>query len=200
LGLAAGIAPGPLLSLVVSETTRGNKLNGILIALAPLLTDLPIVFVSIFLLSTVASADVALGVLSIIGGLFVAYMGIKNLQHQSPATAEKAPYSQSLKYGVITNFLSPHPYVFWITIGAPTFIKASKVNYQNGIVFIIAFYFLLIGSKILIAFVTSLFNSFFSGNIISWIMKIMGVLLLILAGVMVYEGIGLISGMNNSIN
>ena len=43
LGLSAGFAPGPLLTLVVSETLRYNVKEGIKVALAPIVTDLPIV-------------------------------------------------------------------------------------------------------------------------------------------------------------
>ena len=43
LGLAAGFAPGPLLTLVITETLQHNLRSGIRVALAPILTDAPIV-------------------------------------------------------------------------------------------------------------------------------------------------------------
>ena len=53
LGLAAGISPGPLLTLVITRPLQHNKTEGIKIALAPLFTDAPIVIISIFLLSLI---------------------------------------------------------------------------------------------------------------------------------------------------
>lgn len=41
-GFIAGISPGPLLTLVITETITHNKSEGIKIAIAPLITDLPI--------------------------------------------------------------------------------------------------------------------------------------------------------------
>ncbi|MCD6225405.1 MAG: hypothetical protein J7K32_07820 [Deltaproteobacteria bacterium] len=48
LGLSAGLIPGPLLTLVISETLRHNIKAGIKIAVAPLLTDLPIIGLTFF--------------------------------------------------------------------------------------------------------------------------------------------------------
>ena len=50
-GLSSGVTPGPLLTLVISETLKHGKKEGIKVAIAPLLTDLPIVLVTIFILS-----------------------------------------------------------------------------------------------------------------------------------------------------
>lgn len=61
LGLSAGLAPGPLLTLVVSETLRHHVGAGIRVALAPLISDLPIVLVSVGILSTMADFEAVLG-------------------------------------------------------------------------------------------------------------------------------------------
>jgi threonine/homoserine/homoserine lactone efflux protein len=43
LGLSAGLSPGPLMTLVVAESLKGGASAGIRIALAPLVTDAPII-------------------------------------------------------------------------------------------------------------------------------------------------------------
>ena len=48
-GASAGLAPGPLLALVVAESVRGGTGCGIRVAAAPLLTDTPIVIGSVLL-------------------------------------------------------------------------------------------------------------------------------------------------------
>ncbi len=68
LGLSAGLAPGPLLTLVVSETLRHHVGAGIRVALAPLISDLPIVLVSVGILSTMADFEAVLGGISLGGG------------------------------------------------------------------------------------------------------------------------------------
>jgi threonine/homoserine/homoserine lactone efflux protein len=188
LGLAAGIAPGPLLTLVISETIKGNKINGILIATAPLLTDSPIVLFSIYILKSFAGTNVLLGLLSLMGGVFLVYLGIKNLGFKARFKSTSPGYRSSFKYGVITNFLSPHPYLFWISIGAPTFIKASQYGPFDPFAFILGFYILLIGSKVVVAIISGTIKNFIQSYTYSYIMRFMGVVLLILACLMFYDG------------
>ena len=43
LGLAAGVSPGPLLTLIVQQTVRHGVREGVKVAAVPLITDVPIV-------------------------------------------------------------------------------------------------------------------------------------------------------------
>lgn len=192
MGLAAGIAPGPLLTMVISETIKGNKFNGIAIALAPLITDIPIVFFSIIVLNSIADTDIIIALLSIFGALFLVYMGIQNFRFDAPPSNEKLGYGLSLKYGVIANVLSPHPYIFWITIGAPTFIKASANGNLGPFSFIFGFYLLLVGSKAIIAIISGKIKGFLQSNVYKYIMNFMGLVLFFLAALMVYNAIALL--------
>jgi threonine/homoserine/homoserine lactone efflux protein len=47
LGLSCGLAPGPLLALVVAQTLRHGPREGCKIALTPLVTDAPIIVVAL---------------------------------------------------------------------------------------------------------------------------------------------------------
>jgi len=46
LSVSAGFAPGPLLTLVISETLQHDIKSGVKVALAPIITDLPIIILS----------------------------------------------------------------------------------------------------------------------------------------------------------
>jgi threonine/homoserine/homoserine lactone efflux protein len=80
LGLSAGFAPGPLLTLVISETLQHDVKAGIKVALAPILTDLPIIICTLFILVKLADFHHILGIISIIGACFILYLGIKNIK------------------------------------------------------------------------------------------------------------------------
>lgn len=55
LGLSAGIAPGPLLALVISETLRHGMKAGVKVALAPIISDLPIVALTLYILAKLSA-------------------------------------------------------------------------------------------------------------------------------------------------
>ena len=47
-GLSAGFSPGPLMTLVISQTLQHNAREGALVAASPLVTDAPIILISFF--------------------------------------------------------------------------------------------------------------------------------------------------------
>jgi threonine/homoserine/homoserine lactone efflux protein len=71
LGLGVGLAPGPLLALVISASLRGGTSHGLRVAFSPLITDLPIIVVSLFILRQINNS--ALGFLSIVGAIVLFY-------------------------------------------------------------------------------------------------------------------------------
>lgn len=71
LGLSAGLAPGPLLALVITQTLKHSVKEGMRVALAPLVTDAPIIILSLLLLSELKESNRLLGLISLIGGVYV---------------------------------------------------------------------------------------------------------------------------------
>ena len=87
--------------------------------MAPLLTDLPIVCATLFILSRVSRMLPILGVISFLGCLFLIYLGYEGLSFKGVDVDFAKIKPQSLKKGVIVNFLNPSPYIFWFTIFWP---------------------------------------------------------------------------------
>jgi threonine/homoserine/homoserine lactone efflux protein len=149
LGLGAGVAPGPLLALVIRSTLRDGVAAGVRVAVSPLVTDVPIILVAVLLAASLPEA--ALGVLGIAGGAFVIWLGIEALRDEPApveAAAGAAAPQRELLRGAVTNALSPHPWLFWVTVGAPILAQGGAAD---AALFLGAFYLLLIGSKVLIA-------------------------------------------------
>jgi threonine/homoserine/homoserine lactone efflux protein len=80
LGLSAGFAPGPLLTLVISETLQHNIKSGIKVAMAPFITDLPIIILTLFILSKLSNFHNILGLISLAGGSFILFMGYETIR------------------------------------------------------------------------------------------------------------------------
>jgi threonine/homoserine/homoserine lactone efflux protein len=188
-GLTAGMSPGPLLTLVITETLKHNKSEGIKVAIAPLLTDIPIIVVTLFVLSKLANSDIALGIIAILGGLFLIYLGYESIKTKGLEIGIQKLKPQSIKKGIITNALSPHPYIFWLTVGAPTAFNAYQTNITALVLFIVAFYGLLVGSKIGVALIVDKSRDFLKNRAYIWTMRILGLMLLSFAILFVKDGL-----------
>jgi threonine/homoserine/homoserine lactone efflux protein len=189
LGLSAGFAPGPLLALVVSETLQHDIKSGIKVALAPILTDLPIIIITVFILAKLARFQQVLGVISLIGGCLILYLGINNMKTKGLTIVTDASISTSLRKGILVNALSPHPYLFWFTVGTPTTMKALMHDgLASAFSFIVSFYGMLVGSKMLLAILTGKSRSFLQGKAYIFVMRSLGVILLLFALVLFRDG------------
>lgn len=177
LGLSAGLSPGPLLALVISETIRLGINAGIRVAMAPLISDLPVLILSFFLVSCLSGSDPVLGIISFAGAILVLKMGISIIRTAGQMPQSPGQASASLIKGVVVNILSPHPYLFWITVGAPLASKAWQIHPGGAIGFVAGFYLLLVGSKLFLAFVVARTRGFLTGAAYVWTMRVLGLIL-----------------------
>jgi hypothetical protein len=67
LGLSCGLAPGPLLALMLAQTLRHGPREGCKIALAPLIIDAPIILVTLVLAAKLAQLRPLLGGVALAG-------------------------------------------------------------------------------------------------------------------------------------
>ena len=192
LGLSAGLAPGPLLALVVSETLAHDVRSGIRVALAPIFSDLPIVLLTVFILSRLANFHGVLGGISLVGGGVIFMMGIKGIRTSGLVLDMDTKASRSLSKGVLVHILSPHPYLFWMSVGAPAMAKAWALTPGAAAAFVLSFYLFLVGSKVGLAWGVGRSKSFLQGRAYVITMKGLGLVLCGLALLLFKEGLGLL--------
>lgn len=180
-GLSGGLSPGPLLTLVISESLRHGVKEGIKVSIAPLLTDLPIVLVTIFILSRLSDILPLLGVISLLGCAFLIYLGYESLSFKGIDMDVEQIKPQSIRKGVMANFLNPSPYMFWFTIGAPIVLKALNISVFAVTLFIASFYLFLVGSKVLVAVVVGRSRFFLKSKNYIYTVRFLGIILLIFA-------------------
>ena len=181
LGLSGGLAPGPLLTLVISQSLKYNAKEGVKVALAPLITDLPIILLSLLMLTRLANFHRVVGLISFVGGLYVLYLAYEC--SRSDAVALEAPDDKpkSVRKGVLINALNPHPYLFWVTVGAPFILKIGKDHVLAPLMFILSFYLLLVGSKVLLALIAGRSRGFLKGTLYDYVMRVLAGLLAVFA-------------------
>lgn len=153
IGWAAGLTPGPLHTLVMVTSIRRGFRAGAAVALAPPIADAPIVPIALFLVG--AMSDTAIRALSFAGGVFVIGLGVATMRSAGRPETTQVHTGSDLAKGIVTNLLSPHPWLFWLTVGGPILVTAWTASPVTGLAFLVGFYGLLVGSKIGVAFLAS---------------------------------------------
>lgn len=180
LGVVAGISPGPLTALVISESINHGRKAGYVIAAVPLLTDLPIITFSIYLLQAVEGVDSLLAVVSLAGAMFLLYLAYNIYFSELSFNRAEVPGSTWIK-GIITNYLNPYPYIFWLTVGAPTIVFFGFDNFASVVFYILSFYFGLVGSKMFIVELTVRSKSILTIKSMRILNKLLAIILIVFA-------------------
>ncbi|GAF69772.1 unnamed protein product [marine sediment metagenome] len=176
-GLAGGFSPGPTTTLVVSQTLRFGVLDGIKVAIAPALTDAPIIIVAVLLVGQLAKFEPVLGVITLLGAGFLIYLAVESLRVRELKIDEAKVEPRSISKGFLVNLFNPHPYLFWFVIGAPKLVEAADVGLSSAVLFIVGLYVCLIGAKILVASLVGRSCSFLKSRGYVYINRLLGLAL-----------------------
>ena len=188
MGLFCGLAPGPLLALVLAQTLRHGAREGCKIALTPLITDAPIIVLALALAAKLAQPGPLLGIVSIAGGVFVLYLAWDGFRPVRVAAEAPAERPRSWFKGILTNLLNPHPWLFWLTVGAATLAKAMAQSWLVAAAFLCGFYLLLVGSKVLVVLLAARSRNLLAGRPYQLVMRVLAALLAFFAFLLFREG------------
>ena len=154
-GFAAAIQPGPFQTYIIAQTlTRGWKPT-LPAALAPLISDGPIIALCLLVLSQVPIWFQRF--LYIAGGLFILYLAYgaykswKSFDLNLPSTEFET--QQSVFKAALMNALSPGPYIYWSLVTGPILLKGWRETPVNGIGFLAGFYVTIVSSLLAIILV-----------------------------------------------
>ena len=189
LGFSAGLSPGPMLALVLAQTLRHGSREGCKVALTPLVTDPLIILVTLALASKLAQPGLLLGIVSIAGAVFVLYLTWESFNpvRQEPKALAEQP--KSWLKGIVTNLLNPHPWVFWLTVGAAILAKAIAQGRLVAAAFLFGFYLFLVGSKMGVALLAGRSRDLLTGERYRIAMRVLAVLLGFFALLLFREGL-----------
>jgi threonine/homoserine/homoserine lactone efflux protein len=191
--LVAGLSPGPILTLLVAETLKFGKEDGFKVALSPLITDSTIILLTSLLLSTFAENNIVIGLISILGACYLAYISLENFRAKTDKFEVVITRKGAFKRAVITNLLNPHTYLFWISVGSPIILENLKTNASGIVPFLLGFYTCLIGSMVFVALITDKSKSLIKSKYYSYALRILGIALILFAIVFLTEGLKLIA-------
>lgn len=191
-GLTGGLAPGPLMTLVLTQTLRYGAREGVRSALAPLITDAPIMFVLLVFLDEIATVRPLVGAIGIAGTLYLLSLAVESWRARPPQKSETAAPPRSLLRGAVVNFLNPNPYLFWLTAGTPMLLKAWQISWFAAAAFIAVFFVCLVGSKIAISLMVARSREHVVGRWYTMAMRTLAVLLVVFAALIAHDAMELL--------
>jgi threonine/homoserine/homoserine lactone efflux protein len=158
-GFTAAVQPGPFQTYVISQALRRGWLRTLPAALAPLISDGPIILVAMVALTYLPPGWDRW--LSVLGGLFVLYLAWgafrtwRDADFDAPAPAE-APAVSGVWKAALMNALSPGPYLFWGMVTGPILLRGWRLAPANGLGFLVGFYAAMVGSLVALILLFSL--------------------------------------------
>ena len=151
-GVSAAAIPGPLIAFLVNTTLALGWRHALLVVISPLITDAPIILLMTFILgqlppSLLSLIQIAGGclLLFIAWGAFMQFRTRSGLDLNAHTTNSDSSWRRVLLTGVLMNFLSPGPWLFWATINGPLLVKAWDASVAHAAAFLIAFYATFLG-------------------------------------------------------
>jgi len=145
-GFAAAVQPGPLQTYLISQALMKGWRTSLPAALAPLISDGPIIVVCLLVLSQVPPGLQRF--LYIAGGLFVLYLAYgayKSWKSFDPSLpSPESGTGQSLLKAALTNALAPGAYIFWTVVTGPILIRGWRETPIHGVSFLLGFYITMI--------------------------------------------------------
>jgi len=142
LGFSAAVLPGPFLAYLISQTLSRGWKRALPAALAPLISDGPIIALCLLILSQVPAWFER--ALHFAGGSFILYLAhgaYKAWKGFDPGlTTAESGIQGSIFKAALMNTLSPGPYIYWSLVTGPILIRGWRETPVNGIGFLAGFY------------------------------------------------------------
>jgi threonine/homoserine/homoserine lactone efflux protein len=144
LGFSAGVLPGPLQAYIINTTLTLGWRKSIVVIFAPLVADIPIATVIVFILGQLPAGFIQ--ALRIAGGLFLLWIAYGTAKQYSAGitlgeSSETGGDARgAFMRGLLMSFISPGPYLFWSTVTGPLLLEALQQSIWHGIAVLVAFY------------------------------------------------------------
>jgi threonine/homoserine/homoserine lactone efflux protein len=202
IGLSGALVPGPTLTVTIREAARRGARAGPLVVLGHGLTEVAITVALILGVSSFMGDFRVRKAIAIVGGAFLAWMGVSMLRKFRSVGAELVPSGKAARdgssapvlLGVTTTLSNPYWFGWWGSVGA-AFLVASKQLGSKGIVAFVTGH---ISSDLVwytvVSYLVSLGLSYSKGTWYRIVFAACGAFLVIVAAAFIVYGLRLRSG------
>ncbi len=146
---AAAVQPGPYQAYLISQALSHGWRRTLPAALAPVLSDVPIILVVVVLLSRLPVP--VLDALRCAGGVFLVYLAWRAYgawrepPAVAPAAASTAP--RTVMTAVVIDLLNPNPWLGWSLVLGPLLLAGWRIAPARGLALLAAFYATLVAAS-----------------------------------------------------
>ena len=215
IGFTGAMMPGPVTTLIVTETAKRGFIAGPLITIGHVLLELAMVIALVFGLGDLLKLNGVAGTIGILGGVFLLWMGFSIVRDAwqgkvsfDTTRREVASFDYAAQTGaplrtlsgnpviggILTSIANPYWILWWATVGAAYLITFRAF----GVAGIVAFY---IGLTLadwvwnnVVAFVVATGRRGMTDRVYRGILIVCGVFLIALSFYFVSSGIGFVRG------
>jgi threonine/homoserine/homoserine lactone efflux protein len=141
LGLTGAMAPGPLLTVTISEATKRGGLVGPTLVLGHAILELALLILIVLGLGSILHHPTIFGVISLVGGVVLVLMavsivrGLKGYTVAGPISGETRGLHPILS-GILVSAANPYWFIWWLTVGMGYVVIAKG----SGLAGIMAFF------------------------------------------------------------
>ena len=164
------------------------------VALAPVMTDGPLLIGAALLASRISGIDAALGAIGLVGAGFLLFLAWESWGATEVSLEAEPGDAGSVMRAILTNLLNPHPYVFWVAIGGPLVADAWVDGPVSTAGFLVGFFGCLCGSKIGLAWAVGANRKRIGGAGYVWTMRALAVALVVFAGLFAFDAMNRLAG------
>jgi threonine/homoserine/homoserine lactone efflux protein len=202
IGFSGAMMPGPVTTLIITETARRGFIAGPLITIGHVLLELAMVVALVFGLGDLLKQNAVAGTIGLLGGLFLLWMGfdiarsawLGKVSFNTSRDASAPSSGNPIIAGILTSISNPYWLMWWATVGA-----ASLITFRTfGIAGVVAFY---VGHTLadwvwnnVVAFVVATGRRVMTDRVYRGILIVCGAFLIALSFYFVSSGINFLHG------
>ncbi|MDR3199557.1 MAG: LysE family transporter [Planctomycetaceae bacterium] len=195
LGIHAGISPGPVTTLLVTESLLHGSRAGMRIAFVPVLTDIPVICIIIPLLYYLTfDATTIIAVISMIGAFILCGLSYESFSVTESRYKRGDVVRVSLLKAVGTNFFNPNLYIYWITICGPLAVSGLYRGWTTMFSFLIMFYISITSVKLGLSLAVGNVRHSLNLKVIVWVNRFLGAAMLLFAVLFFWQGFQILTG------
>jgi threonine/homoserine/homoserine lactone efflux protein len=142
MGLTGAMAPGPLLTITIGESTKRGGIVGPLVVLGHGILEFALLILIVFGIANFFTSPAVFSFIAFCGGFVLIYMGysvIKSLKNYS-LTSTRAKEKHGLHpviIGIVVSLSNPYWFIWWITVGMGYVMFAGNLGLAGILAFFI---------------------------------------------------------------